>query len=68
MLFEAHARAEGGERQRAQALVQRPRIIDFAAVSQRRLALALSERYGLADGASGVRRGGAATERRVRRK
>ncbi|MCI0465422.1 MAG: tetratricopeptide repeat protein [Beijerinckiaceae bacterium] len=47
VLFEAHALAEAGERQRAQALLESPKVIDFAAYKQKRLATALAERYSL---------------------
>ena len=57
LLFEAHARAEAGEPGRAQSLVTSAQVIDFAAAKQKRLAAALTERYGLVSGmwASGAR-------------
>ncbi len=51
VLFQAHALAEAGEARRAQELVTSAEVIDFAAARQRRLAAALSERYGLVSGA-----------------
>jgi tetratricopeptide (TPR) repeat protein len=56
VLFEAHAHAEAGEPNRARQLVESANIVDFAVAKQKRLAAALSERYGLA---SGVRASGA---------
>jgi predicted Zn-dependent protease len=54
VLFEAHALAEAGDPQRAQELVGSAEIIDFAALRQKRLAAALTERYGLASGAQAL--------------
>ncbi|MGH6935809.1 MAG: tetratricopeptide repeat protein, partial [Methylocella sp.] len=47
VLFEAHAFAEAGEKQRAQALLESPQVIDLAAYKQKRLATAIAERYSL---------------------
>ena len=50
VLFQAHALAEFGEPRRARMLVESAQIIVFAVAKQRRLAAALSERYGLVSG------------------
>ncbi len=50
VLFQAHALAESGEPRRARMLVESAQIIVFAVAKQRRLAAALSERYGLVSG------------------
>ena len=51
VLFQVHALAEAGDTRRARELVTSAEVIDFAAARQRRLAAALSERYGLVSGA-----------------
>ena len=48
VLLKAHALAEIGERRDAEKLVTSAEVVDFAAFRQKRLAGALSERYGLA--------------------
>ena len=49
-LFRAHALAEAGEPNVAETLIGSATILDFTAERQRRLAAALSERYGLGTG------------------
>jgi tetratricopeptide (TPR) repeat protein len=51
VLFQAHALAEAGEPRRARTLMESAQIVDFAAARQRRLAAAITERYGLVSGA-----------------
>ena len=50
ILFQTHALAEAGESPHARALVTSAQVIDFAAAQQKRLAGALTERYGLVSG------------------
>jgi len=50
VLFRVHALAEAGEQRQAETLAESAQIIDFAAARQKRLATALTERYGLVSG------------------
>jgi tetratricopeptide (TPR) repeat protein len=50
VLFQAHALAEAGEFHRARNIVESAQIVDFAAARQRKLAEAITERYGLVSG------------------
>ena len=50
VLFQAHALAEAGQTRRARDLVESAQIVDFAAARQRKLAEAITERYGLVSG------------------
>ena len=50
VLFRAHACAEAGDPQRARTLVGTAEVVSFAIARQKRLAKALTERYGLDSG------------------